>query len=84
MEEYKNKKLLEYKSVLDGQKEEFLTEKVALMVWMRKEEIECGKEVPSITTEMIEDAEKQLADHQEVLRRRVIIEDKSRNILEKS
>jgi hypothetical protein len=51
---------------------------------MRKEEIDCGVEIPSVTVEMIKDAEKQLEEHEEFLRSRVIVEDRSRNILTES
>ena len=75
---------MEYKAQLDEQKEDFLKDKVATLIWMRKEEIECGIKEPSITTKDIEDAEKQLEDYQEYKRKLVIFKDKSGNILTES
>lgn len=81
VENYKQNKLLEYKLQLDGQKEEFLKGKVASLIWMRQEEIECGIEEPSITMKEIESAEKQLQDYQEYKRKHITVEDRSGNIL---
>ncbi|KAL7305472.1 hypothetical protein TKK_0002210 [Trichogramma kaykai] len=53
-------KLEEYKNELDEQKGEFFKDKVEKLQFIRNEEIACGKE-PTITEEMIEEAQKQAA-----------------------
>lgn len=60
-EEFREKKLAEYKASLDAQKIDFLKEKIEKLQWIRKEEEECGVE-PTISQEDIEKVMMQLKE----------------------
>lgn len=59
-EEFKARKLSEYKEVLESQKLDFLKDKISTLEWIRKEELECGVE-STVTETDIQNAKYQLA-----------------------
>ncbi|XP_065201771.1 small ribosomal subunit protein uS15m [Planococcus citri] len=60
--EFKERKLDEYKAVLESQKLEFFKNKIATLEWIRKEELECETE-PTVTESDIESAKNQLSNY---------------------
>ena len=65
-DEFKERKLNEYRDILESQKLGFLQEKISTLEWIKKEELECGTE-PTVTDADIERAKQQLSEYMKSL-----------------
>lgn len=79
-QEFKERKLDEYRKSLFAKREEHLRDRVNSFKWIRQEEIECGVE-PTISEADIKEAEEKLEKHLRELQSQPVIKDESRNIL---
>lgn len=79
-EDYKTRKLDEYRQSLMEKRTDFLRDKVESLKWMRQEEIDCGVE-STISETDIKEAEEKLEKHLKELQSKPIVKDESRNIL---